>query len=276
MNHKRKALSKKIFFYLMISVLSFFILLPFFWMVSTSLKESKALTSIPIQWIPENVTTEAYVTLFNVFPFARSIFNSVFIAFAGTFISVLSAAMAAFVFAKIEFRGREILFGFFLATMMIPGNLVMIPNYLILRSLNLIDTYTGVLLPGFFNAFGTFLLRQNMKSLSDSYIEAAFMDGASRLRIFFRIVLPLVKPALTTVTVLIFMGNWNAYLWPLIVLTSKEKMTLTVGLSLLNGQHGTDYNMLMAGAIISIIPMIIVYGLAQKHIEGGLSVGGLK
>jgi multiple sugar transport system permease protein len=188
----------------------------------------------------------------------------------------MSAAMAAYVFGKIEFKGREVLFTFYLATMMIPGNLLMIPNYLTLRSLGLLDSYTGVLLPGFFNAFGTFLLRQNIKSLPNSFIEAAVIDGASRLKVFFKIIIPMIKPAMTTVTVLTFMGNWNSYLWPLIVLTSKDKMTLTVGLSLLNGQYSSDYNMLMAGAIISIIPMIIVYAFSQKHIEVGFNVGGLK
>ena len=272
----RKFINRRIIFYIVVILLAIFALLPFFWMISTSLKETKALTTIPIQWVPEKASFDAYLKLFDVFPFGRAVFNSLFISIIGTFISVLSASMAAFVFGKIDFRGREVLFGFFLATMMIPGNLLMIPNYLILRSLNLLDSYTGVLLPSFFNAFGTFLLRQNIKSLPDSYLEAAFMDGASRMKVFFRIILPLIKPALTTVTVLTFMGNWNSYLWPLIVLTSKEKMTLTVGLSLLNGQHISDYNMLMAGAIISIIPMIIVYAFSQKHIEVGFNVGGLK
>ncbi|HPF16418.1 MAG TPA: carbohydrate ABC transporter permease [Thermotogota bacterium] len=272
----RKVVFRRVVFYVVVAVLAVFALLPFFWMLSTSLKETKALTTIPIQWLPEKPSFQSYLDLFKIFPFARSIFNSLFISVVGTFISVLSASMAAFVFGKIDFRGREILFGFFLATMMIPGNLLMIPNYLILRELNLLDSYTGVLLPSFFNAFGTFLLRQNIKSLPDSYLEAAFMDGASRIKVFFKVILPLIKPALTTVTVLTFMGNWNAYLWPLIVLTSKEKKTLTVGLSLLNGQHASDYNMLMAGAIISIIPMIVVYAFSQKHIEVGFNVGGLK
>lgn len=272
----RKVVIRRVIFYVVVAVLAVFALLPFFWMLSTSLKETKALTMIPIQWLPEKLSFQSYLDLFKVFPFARSIFNSLFISVVGTVISVLSASMAAFVFGKIDFRGREILFGFFLATMMIPGNLLMIPNYLILRELSLLDSYTGVLLPSFFNAFGTFLLRQNIKSLPDSYLEAAFMDGASRIKVFFKVILPLIKPALTTVTVLTFMGNWNAYLWPLIVLTSKEKMTLTVGLSLLNGQHTSDYNMLMAGAIISIIPMIVVYAFSQKHIEVGFNVGGLK
>lgn len=272
----RKMVVRRVVFYIIVSVLAVFALLPFFWMLSTSLKETKALTTIPIQWLPEKPSFKSYLDLFKVFPFARSIVNSLFISMVGTVISVLSASMAAFVFGKIDFRGREILFGFFLATMMIPGNLLMIPNYLILRQLNLLDSFTGVLLPSFFNAFGTFLLRQNIKSLPNSYLEAAFMDGASRIKVFFKVILPLIKPALTTVTVLTFMGNWNAYLWPLIVLTSKEKMTLTVGLSLLNGQHASDYNMLMAGAIISIIPMIVVYAFSQKHIEVGFNVGGLK
>ncbi|HOO31550.1 MAG TPA: carbohydrate ABC transporter permease [Thermotogota bacterium] len=272
----RRFIYKRVLYYVIISLLALFALIPFFWMLSTSLKETNALTTIPIQWLPEKVSFSAYTELFTVFPFTRSILNSLFISVVGTFISVMSSAMAAYVFGKIEFKGREVLFTFYLATMMIPGNLLMIPNYLTLRSMGLLDSLVGVLLPSFFNAFGTFLLRQNIKSLPNSFIEAAVIDGASRIKVFFKIILPLVKPAVTTVTVLTFMGNWNAYLWPLIVLTSKENMTLTVGLSLLNGQYGTDYNLLMAGAIISIIPMIVVYAFSQKHIEVGFNVGSLK
>jgi len=258
------------------SLISFFILIPFFWMISTSLKETKALTSIPIQWIPEKISFKAYTDIFEIFPFGKAIFNSVFISIAGTFITVLSSSMAAFAFAKLKFKGREVLFAGFLASMMIPGNLTMIPNYLILRQFGLLNSYTGVLLPSLFNAFGTFLLRQHIKSLSDSYIEAAVIDGASKIRIFFKVILPLIRPSIATVTVLTFMANWNSYLWPLIVLTDKDKMTLPVGLSLLNGQHGSDYNMLMAGALISIVPMLLVYAFAQKNFEEGMNVGGLK
>jgi multiple sugar transport system permease protein len=184
--------------------------------------------------------------------------------------------MAAYVFSKIEFKGRNVLFFFFLATMMIPGQVTMIPNYLVLRNLGLLNTYVGVMLPSFFNAFGTFLLRQNMLTIPKSFSEAAIIDGASHFKIFSKIILPLSRPAIATLSIITFMGGWNSYLWPLIVLTDKNKMTLPIGLSLLNGQYSGEYNLLMAGSLISIIPILIVYIFAQKYFMEGLNVGGLK
>jgi len=275
MIHK-KMLLKRINFYIIASLISFFIMLPFFWMISTSFKDAKALLKIPIQWIPKEIYTGAYEKLFEVFPFGRAIFNSLFISFATTFIAVFSAATAAYVFSKIEFKGRNILFFVFLATMMIPGQVTMIPNYLVLRNLGLLNTYVGVMLPSFFNAFGTFLLRQNMLTIPKSFSEAAIIDGASHGKIFLKIILPLSKPAITTLSVITFMGSWNSYLWPLIVLTDKNKMTFPIGLSLLDGQYSNEYNLLMAGSLISIIPILIVYIFAQKYFMEGMNVGGLK
>jgi len=193
-----------------------------------------------------------------------------------TFVTVMSACMAGYVFSKIQFKGREAFFAIYLATMMIPGNVTMIPNYLTLRFLGLLNTYVGVMLPSLFNAFGTFLMRQHMKSIPDDYVEAAVLDGASHAKIFFKMILPLAKPAVATLVVITFMGCWNDFLWPLIVLTDRSKMTLPVGLSLLQGQYMSRYNMLMAGALISMMPILIIYAFAQKYFEEGLSVGGIK
>lgn len=232
---------------------------------------------IPIQWWPEKISLKAYQELFSIdFPFSKSIFNSLFVSVMVTFLTVMSAGMAAYVFAKIDFRGREILFSLYLATMMIPSQVTMIPNYLVLKYLGLLNSFTGLMLPSLFNAFATFMLRQNMKSIPDAYLEAAELDGASHITIFFRIILVLSKPALATLAVITFMGAWNDYLWPLIVLTERTKMTLPVGLSLLNGQYSSRYNLLMAGALISMIPILIVYAFAQKYFEQGLSIGGIK
>jgi len=271
-----KKLSRRTVYYLVMLAFSFFILLPFFWMVSTSLKEAKALTVLPIQWFPEKISFDGFVKIFDVFPFGRAIFNSIFISTLITFVTVMSACMAAYVFSKIKFRGREVLFGIYIATMMIPANITMIPNYLTLKHLSLLNSYVGIMLPSLFNAFGTFMIRQYMRTIPDDFVEAAVLDGASHFRIFFRMILPLSKPAVATLTVITFMGAWNDYLWPLIVLTDKNKMTLPVGLSLLNGLHQSDYNMLMAGALISMIPILLIYTFAQRYFEQGLSVGGIK
>lgn len=271
-----KKLSRRTVYYLVMLAFSFFVLLPFFWMVSTSLKEAKALTVLPIQWFPEKISFDGFVKIFDVFPFGRAIFNSIFISVLITFVTVMSACMAAYVFSKIKFRGREVLFGIYIATMMIPATITMIPNYLTLKHLSLLNSYVGIMLPSLFNAFGTFMIRQYMRTIPDDFVEAAVLDGASHFRIFFRMILPLSKPAVATLTVITFMGAWNDYLWPLIVLTDKNKMTIPVGLSLLNGQHQSDYNMLMAGALISMIPILLIYTFAQRYFEQGLSVGGIK
>ncbi len=257
-----KETRKKTFFYLSATIISCFILIPFFWMILTSFKERGALMTIPIQWLPEKISFRAYQELFSIdFLFKRAIFNSIFVSGMITFITVMSAAMGAYVFAKIDFRGREKLFSLYLATMMIPGQVTMIPNYLVLKYLGLLNSFTGLMLPSIFNAFATFMLRQNMKSIPDAYIEAAELDGASQITIFFRIVLVLSKPVLATLAVITFMGAWNDYLWPLIILTERTKMTLPI---------------LMAGALISLIPILMVYAFAQKYFEQGLSIGGIK
>lgn len=152
----------------------------------------------------------------------------------------------------------------------------MIPNFLVLRYLGLLNTYLGVLLPTAFNAFATFLLRQNIRVIPDAYSEAAIIDGASHFTIFRRIIIPLSRPALAALSVITFMGTWNDYLWPLIVLTDRTKMTLPVGLGLLNTQYGNQYNLLMAGGLISMAPILLLYSVAQKYFEQGLSIGGIK
>ncbi|HOA17677.1 MAG TPA: carbohydrate ABC transporter permease [Fervidobacterium sp.] len=273
---KRKGSVSKVVYYVVMIALSFFMVLPLFWMITTSLKDSGALTAIPIEWIPKKVTLDSFRKLFEIFPFGKAFLNSVIVSVSITIVNVFSACMAAYVFAKIPFKGRELLFGIFLITMMIPGSVTLIPNYLILRSFHLLNSYLGLVLPSFFNIFGIFMLRQSMRQIPDDFIDAAVIDGASQWKIFFNVIIPLSRPMIATLFVITFMGAWNDYLWPLIVLTDKNKMTLPVALSMLNGQYSTEYNLLMAGALISIVPIIIVYAFAQRYFEEGLTAGGLK
>lgn len=273
---KRKGSISKVVYYVVMIALSFFMVLPLFWMITTSLKDTGALTAIPIEWIPKKVTLDSFRKLFEIFPFGKAFLNSVIVSVSITIVNVFSACMAAYVFAKIPFKGRELLFGIFLITMMIPGSVTLIPNYLILRSFHLLNSYLGLVLPSFFNIFGIFMLRQSMRQIPDDFIDAAVIDGASQWKIFFNVIIPLSRPMIATLFVITFMGAWNDYLWPLIVLTDKNKMTLPVALSMLNGQYSTEYNLLMAGALISIIPIIIVYAFAQRYFEEGLTAGGLK
>lgn len=265
-------------FYLILLVIVLFTVLPFLWMLSSSFKGSEAIRTIPIRWIPEHPTLEGYQRVFNMqgFSFARSSLNSLLLAIACTIVAVGSAAMAAFVFAKLPFKGSNKLFGLYLATMMIPGTVTMVPNYIILRMLGLLDTYTGLILPSLANAFGVFLMRQSMMSVNDAYMESAYLDGASLYRIFFQIMLPMVMPTLSTMVLLSFMGSWNSYLWPLIVLTSTDKQTLQVVLGNMNGMYKNNEHVLMAGAVLTILPILIVYLVSQRYVDQGISLGGLK
>ena len=265
-------------FYLMLLVIVLFTVLPFLWMLSSSFKGSEAIRTIPIRWIPEHPTLEGYQRVFNMqgFSFARSSLNSLLLAIACTIVAVGSAAMAAFVFAKLPFKGSNKLFGLYLATMMIPGTVTMVPNYIILRMLGLLDTYTGLILPSLANAFGVFLMRQSMMSVNDAYMESAYLDGASLYCVFFQIMLPMVMPTLSTMVLLSFMGSWNSYLWPLIVLTSTDKQTLQVVLGNMNGMYKNNEHVLMAGAVLTILPILIVYLVSQRYVDQGISLGGLK
>ncbi len=273
----RKAL-RTILFYLMLLVIVLLTVLPFAWMVSSSFKGSEAIRTIPIRWIPERPTIEGYQRVFNMqgFSFTRSSLNSLLLAITSTFVAVSSATMAAFVFAKISFKGSGKLFAVYLATMMIPGTVTMVPNYIILRILRLLDTYTGLILPSLANAFGMFLMRQSMMSVNDAYMESAYLDGASLYRIFFQIMLPMVMPTLATMVLLSFMGSWNSYLWPLIVLTSTNKQTLQVVLGNMNGIYKNNEHVLMAGAVLTILPILVVYLISQRYVDQGISLGGLK
>lgn len=275
---KSRAIVGKTLFYLALCLMAVVTLLPFMWMLSSSFKGSEAIRTIPIRWIPQRPTLEGYEKVFNMqsFSFTRATLNSLFLAVACTAVQVMSACMAAFAFTKIPFRGSSKLFGLYLATMMIPGTVTMVPNYIILRVLGLLDTYTGLILPSLANTFGVFLMRQSMLTLNDSYLESAMLDGASLYRTFFRIVLPMVGPTLATMTLFSFMGSWNSYLWPLIVLTSTEKQTLQVVLGNMNGQYKNKEHILMAGAVLTILPILLVYLLTQRKVDSGIALGGIK
>lgn len=265
-------------FYVALGLMALLTLLPFLWMLSSSFKGSEAIRTLPIRWIPQRPTLEGYERVFNMqsFSFGRATFNSLFLAVACTLVQVLSACMAAFVFTKLPFKGSGKLFGLYLATMMIPGTVTMVPNYIILRVLGLLDSFTGLILPSLANAFGVFLMRQSMMTLNDSYMESAMLDGASLYRTFFSIVLPMVAPTLATMILLAFMGSWNSYLWPLIVLTSTDKQTLQVVLGNMNGMYRNNEHVLMAGAVLTILPVFVVYLFSQQKVDNGIALGGLK
>lgn len=252
------------------------VVIPFYWMIITSLKSKGALMALPIQWIPHHPTLQSYRKVFSLFPFGNAILNSLFVSITFTVITVLSSSMAAFAIAKIRFKGSGAVFRMYLMSMMIPTQITLIPLFIIMSRLNLTNTYTSVISPSIFSAFSIFLLVQNLRSLPDDFMEAAKIDGASLWTIFLRIIMPMEKPVLATLVITTFMGAWNDYLWPLVMLSDKNKMTLTLALNTLNGQYGTEYNVLMAGCLISMIPIIVVYIIAQTQMKQGITAGGVK
>lgn len=263
-------------YYIVGTLIAVLATIPFLWMITTSLKARGALMSIPIEWIPKEPTLAAYVKVFSKFPFFQTIGNSLFISVTYTVITLISASMAAFAFAKLEFPRADMLLKIFLATMMIPTQVTMIPLFVVMNKMQLINTYSSVILPSIFRPFAIFLLVQQMRTIPNDYLDAARIDGASTFRVYFRVALPLCRPTLATLSITTFMEAWNDYLWPLLMLTDKAKMTLPIALSTLNGQYSTEYNVLMAGSLISMVPIILVYIFAQKYFENGMMAGGIK
>lgn len=274
MNHKK--IWGNIGYYALTTLIAVIVMIPFFWMVSTSLKNKGALMALPIQWIPEKPTMEAYAQVFTMFPFLKAAGNSLFITVSYTFITVFSSSMAAYAFTKIKFPFADWLFKVYLASMMIPTQVTLIPLFIVMNKLHLINTYPSVIVPSMFKAFGIFLIVQAMRSLPDDFIEAAKIDGAGPFKIYRKIILPLCLPVIATLSITTFMESWNDYLWPLLMLTDKSKMTLTLALNSLNGQYGTSYNILMAGSLLSMIPIILVYIGAQTQSKKGSLEGGVK
>ena len=265
-----------VFFYGVAILLAVIALIPFLWMISTSFKSRGALMSIPIEWIPENPTWDAYIKVFSKFPFAKTIANSLFIAVSYTAITLLSSAMAAFAFAKLRFTGSRVIFGGYLATMMIPTQVTMIPLFVIMTKLGLKDSYASVIMPSIFRPFAIFLLVQQMRTIPEDLLAAARIDGAGVFQVFRKIALPLCIPSLATLSITTFMESWNDYLWLLLMLGDKDKMTLPIALSTLNGQYGTEYNVLMAGSLVSMVPIIVIYIIAQRQFKSGMMAGGIK
>lgn len=276
MNHKTQKILFNILFYLGSAVLVVIVTIPLYWMISTSLKSKGALMALPIQWIPKKPSLNSYKKVFTLFPFARAMFNSAFITVMYVVITVISASMAAFAIAKIRFKGANFIFAMYLTSMMIPVQITLIPMFIIMNKFSLINKYTSVISPAIFKAFAIFLLVQNMRALPDDYLEAARIDGAGLFKIYRDIIMPMMIPTVATLAITTFMEAWNDYLWPLVMLSDKNKMTLTLALNTLNGQYDTEYNVLMAGSLISMVPIIIIYIIAQTQMKQGITVGGVK
>lgn len=249
-------------------------LAPFAWMVLASFKELSEVENLnpwPSRWVPQN-----YATVFQKVPFAKYYFNSVFIAGWVTFLTVVTSSMAAFAFARLKWPGRDMIFRMYLATMMIPGVVTMIPNYNLMVQLHFLDSYQGLIIPGAFSAFGTFMLRQFMMSIHPALDEAAELDGAKPWRVFWDVIMPLAKPGTVTLGIFTFMGSYGSFFWPLILTKSTYLRTLPIGMLFFDGINGRETNLIMAGSVMNIIPLIILFVVSQKFLVQGIQLGAVK
>jgi len=252
-------------------------ILPFLWMLSTSLKSQGEAMAYPPVWIPRPLLWSNYLDVVKGFPFALFALNSLKIAILGTAGQLASTALGAYAFARMRFPGRNALFIILLATLMIPGSVTMIPTFILFNKLGWLNTHYPLIVPAWFGgAFGTFLVRQFFLTIPIDYNDAASIDGAGHFRIFTAIYLPLAKPVLATLALFTFMNHWNEFLLPVIYLTDQDKMTLTVGLSYFRLQYNTLYHYLMAGTVLSTIPIFILFIILQKYFVRGIVMSGLK
>jgi ABC-type glycerol-3-phosphate transport system permease component len=260
--------------YVFLTLLAGTMLLPFLWMVLASFKplaEVEQLNPFPTVWHPEN-----YIAVFKQVPFARYYFNSVFVASWVTFLTCLTSAMAAFAFARMRWPGRDKVFQLYLATMMIPGVVTMIPNYTLMVTLHLLDSYAGLIIPAAFSAFGTFLLRQFMLTVPPALDEAAQMDGASPWQVFWDVILPMARPGLITLAIFTFMGNYGSFFWPLILIKSEHLRTLPIGMLFFDSVYGKQTNLIMAASVMNIVPLIVLFVTSQRFLVQGIQLGAVK
>jgi multiple sugar transport system permease protein len=273
--HKRFAW-QRIALHAFLVLASAVMLLPFLWMVSTSLKDAPQVFTYPPTWIPDPIVWENYWEALTVMPFHIFYFNSTFVAVSVTLLQLLTASLAAFAFARLRFPGRDALFLLYLAALMIPFPVLLIPQFIMVRFLGWYDTYWALIIPqGFFSAFSTFLMRQYFRGIPIELDDAARMDGASSWRIWWQIVLPVSTPVLAALAIFIFLGSWNEFLWPLVVTNSENMRTIPVALAAFQGQFSTDWQLLMAAAVVAMLPILVVFVLAQRQFIEGITVTGL-
>ncbi|MFC7403953.1 carbohydrate ABC transporter permease [Georgenia alba] len=249
---------------------------PFLWQVLTAFKTQAEAIAVPVSLLPAQWRPEAFAEVFEVLPFAEQLGNTAIVALVRTLGQLVMCSLAAYAFARLEFPGRNLLFALFLSVLMVPSQLLILPQYEIMVSLGLLNSLTALVLPGLFSAFGTFLLRQFFLTIPRELEEAALLDGAGRLRIYWSIMLPLVRPALAALAVITLMQAWNDLLWPLVVNTDPAVMPISAGLTTLQGQFLTNYPVLMAGSLLASLPMLVVYLLLQRHFVQGIALSGTK
>lgn len=249
---------------------------PFLWMLSTSLQSTLQALQFPPQWIPRPAMWQNYAHAWQRIPLGRYYVNSMLIAGAIAAGQVTTSILAAYVFARLEFPGRDAIFLLYLGTLIIPTQVTLVPTFLVVRWLGWVDTYQGVIAPSLAHPFGVFLLRQFFLSIPDDLEDAARIDGASRLGVLFRIILPISMPAIAALAVFSFMWAWNSFLWPLVILQTPGKYTVPVGLAMLQSELGTDWPVVMAATVMATLPVVALFLAAQKQLARGIALTGLK
>jgi multiple sugar transport system permease protein len=256
-------------------IVSLIVLFPFLWMLDTALKPNGQVFQFPPTLLPASTQWGNFLAVWTFLPFGHFIFNSLVVACGGTLLVLITSSLAAYAFARLKFFGRDTIFFAYLGTLMVPQAVLVIPEFLLIRYLGWVNSYQALILPMAFTAFGTFLLRQFFKTIPIELEESAIIDGASRLRILWSIILPLSKSALGVLGLFTFIGFWNNFLWPLIVVNTADMATIPLGLQMFQGQNGTQWSYMMAGATVSILPGIILVFILQRYLVEGISLTGL-
>jgi len=262
--------------YVALAIAAALTVLPLLWMVSASVMPAGEATAAGHRLLPHTVTFAHYRDLFTRLNLARYLLNSTLVALAVTLLSLLLNSLAGYAFAKLPFRRRDHLFRLLLGALVIPGQVTMLPLFLMLKGMGCINTYWGVVIPGMASIFGIFLIRQYALSIPDSMLDAARIDGAGEFRIYWSLVVPACKPILVTLAIFTFMGTWNDFLWPLIVLTDSDMHTLPVALANLLGEHVQDTELMMAGSVLTVLPVVVVFAALQRYYIEGIMGGSLK
>lgn len=273
---KKKQVVSRIIIIILLILVAFIMMVPFIWMVLGSVKMKSELFAVPLKWLPEKPVWKNYSDVFEKVPFMLFYWNTAKVAVLATLGQVLTCALSAYAFTKLEFKGRDVLFIFYLATLMIPGQVTMVPQYELMNNLGLLNNHWTLILLRWFSPFGVFLLRQFFVSIPDSLVEAARIDGAREVKIFAGVICPLAKPAFATLTTLTFLNAWNEFMGTLIFLNEKSKFTLQMGIRYFQQMFGTEYTLIMASTTMSLIPILVIYMCAQKYFIEGIAASGIK
>jgi multiple sugar transport system permease protein len=273
---KKKIKASNVILFIVCVLVAAVMLIPFIWMLSASFQQNTEIFQKPFRWIPEKFRLENYQRVWTQVKFLKYYLNTMKVTVISVAIQILTCSLAAFAFTKLKFPGRDQIFFAYIATMMVPWNAIMIPQFIIIKNMGLYNTHAALILIGSFNAFGVFLLRQNMLSIPGEMNEAAKIDGCGVMRTYWNIIMPLSKGAVATLIILQFNQVWNDYMAPMIYLDSDSKKTIQLGLASFKQQYSADYGAIMAGTVCAVIPIIIVYAFAQKYIIEGMAHTGVK